>query len=123
MFVAAEILEIGVLDAVFHFNIISTGIKPGQFCNEEMSSLSKLRLSNANYKGRDSSKKKRKWHRARQKYKGDQAQQNEGVTFTSGAFYNTYFMLLYKPVAQEVYERLFYTKCEQHYLIYFIFQL
>ena len=72
---------------------------------------------------RDSSKKKRKLLRARRKHKGDQAQKNEGVTYASGAFLNTYFMLLRKTVAQKVYERLFYAKREQYYLIYFISQL
>ena len=61
VFVGAEVLELGVLDAVSHFNIgsqaalnvlTSTGIQPGQFFNEEMRSSSKLRLSKANYKER-----------------------------------------------------------------------
>ena len=74
VFVEAEILELGVYDAVSHFNIGSqaaldiltnTGIEPGEFCVEEMRNNDKLRVNKAVYKERDTSKRKRKLLRAR----------------------------------------------------------
>ena len=95
VFVGAEILELGVYDAVSHFNIGSqaaldilanTGIEPGAFCIEEMRNNDKLRVNKAVYKERDTSKRKRKLLRARRKQKGDQAKQNEGEVYAAGSF-------------------------------------
>ena len=95
VFVGAEILELGVNDAVSHFNIGSqaaldilanTGIEPGAFCIEEMRNNDKLRVNKAVYKERDTSKRKRKLLRARRKQKGDQAKQNEGEVYAPGSF-------------------------------------
>ena len=95
VFVGAEILELGVYDAVSHFNIGSqaaldilanTGIEPGAFCIEEMRNNDKLRVNKAVYKERDTSKRKRKLLRARRKQKGDQAKQNEGEVYAPGSF-------------------------------------
>ena len=95
MFVGAEILELGVYDAVSHFHIGSqaaldihtnTGIEPGEFCVEEMRNNDKLRVKKAVYKERDTSKRKRKLLRARRKQKGDQAKQNEGEVYAPGSF-------------------------------------
>ena len=68
-------MELGVYDAVSHFNIGSqavldihvltnTGIEPGEFCIEEMRNNDKLRVNKAVYKERDTSKRKRKLLRA-----------------------------------------------------------
>lgn len=69
VFVGADIVELGVNDAVSHFNIGSqaaldtltnSGIEPGEFCLEEMKGIDKLRLGKAVYKGRDTYKRKTK---------------------------------------------------------------
>lgn len=95
MFVRADTLELGVNDAVPHFNIGSqaalntltnNGIEPGEFCHEEIKRSDKLRLGKAIYKETDTSKRKRKLLRAHRKQKGDQAQEKGGVTYASGSF-------------------------------------
>ena len=69
VFLGADTLEFGVNGAVSHFNVGSqaalnilthTGIEPGEFCVDEMNKVDKLTLSKANYKERDTSKRKRK---------------------------------------------------------------
>ena len=94
--VGANVFHLGVFNAVSHFNIgsqvalnvlTSTGVEPGQFCLDEMRRIiDKLRLSKATYKERDAAKRQRKLLRAQWKHKGDQAQENEGVTYAAGSF-------------------------------------
>ena len=95
VFVGSDVLELGVCDAVAHFNIgtqaalnvlTECGIEPGQHCSEEMRRTDRIRVSKADYKVKESSRKRRKVLRARLKNKGDQAKEKEGVTYASGAF-------------------------------------
>ena len=67
VFVGADTLELGVNDAVSHFNIGSqaalntltnNGIEPGEFFREEMKRSDKLRLGKVIYKETDTSKRK-----------------------------------------------------------------
>ena len=91
----SETLQLGVYDAVAHFNIGSQaavnilhqlGLEPGEFCLEEFKMADNLRIQKGNVKATEESKKRRKILRAQRKRKGDKAQENEGVTYAAGAF-------------------------------------
>jgi hypothetical protein len=54
VFVGPDVLQLGVYDAVAHFNVVnvltSMGVEPGGLCLEEMNGADKLRVQNGNYK-------------------------------------------------------------------------
>ena len=54
-----------------------------------MRRIDKVRPSKATYKEIDASKRRRKLLRAQRKQKGDQAQENEGVSYASGSSFHT----------------------------------
>ena len=94
-FIGSEALQLGVYDAVAHFNsgnqaglniLSEAGIEPGEFRVVSFRQADNLRIHKANYKSAETNKKRRKLHRPRRKRKGDTAQENEGVTYASGAF-------------------------------------
>jgi hypothetical protein len=95
VFVGPDVLQLGVYDAVAHFNVgcqaavnvlTSMGMEPGVLCLEEMNGADKLRVKTGNYKAEVKNKKKRKILRARRKQKGDKAQDKEGLTYEAGSF-------------------------------------
>lgn len=95
VFVGSDILRLGVHDAVANFNIgcqaslnilTQQGIQPGTFCLEEMKKIDRVRVHKANYRGEEKAKKRRKILRGKRKKKEDKAQNQEGVTYASGAF-------------------------------------
>ena len=89
VFVGSDVLEFGVCDAVAHFNIgTQAALNVLTECGHhlEMSRIDRIRVSKADYKVKESSRKRRKVLRARRKNEGDQAKEKEGVTYASGAF-------------------------------------
>lgn len=95
VFIGSETLQLGVYDAVAHFNIgcqaavnilRELDIEPGEFCLEAFRIADNLRIQKGNVKASQTSKKRRKILRAQRKQKGDKAQEREGVTYAAGAF-------------------------------------
>ena len=69
VFIGSETLQLGVYDAVAHFNIgcqaavnvlTNLGMEPGKFCLEQSEEADRLRVQNANQKAEDKIKRKRK---------------------------------------------------------------
>ena len=94
-FIGSEALQLGVYDAVAHFNsgnqaglniLSQAGIEPGEFCVVAFRQAGNLTIHKANYKSAETNKKRRKIRRARRKRKGDTAQKSGGVIYASGAF-------------------------------------
>lgn len=95
VFIGSETLQLGIYDAVAHFNIgcqaavnvlLELGLEPGEFCLEAFRIADNLRIQKGNVKASETSKKRRKILRAQRKRKGDKTQENEGVTYAAGAF-------------------------------------
>ncbi|KAK3751312.1 hypothetical protein QZH41_007109 [Actinostola sp. cb2023] len=93
VFVGSDTLNLGVFDAVGHFNIgcqsalnvlINLGMDPGKFCLGGLQGIDSLRINKSVYKAEN--KKKRKILRAQRKHKGDKAKDHEGVTYAPGGF-------------------------------------
>ena len=95
VFVGAQLLSLGVYDAVAHFNIGANAtikvlekmnIKPGLFCEQLCKETDRRRVKLANYKEEDKSKKRRKVLRGKCKRQRDKNQEKEGVTYLPGEF-------------------------------------
>lgn len=89
IFVSGNVLELGVYDAVAHFNIGAkaavdilkeVNLEPGKFCVQAMNKTNKMRIERAGVKVRDSSKKRRKVLRGQKKMKEDKLVEEEGTT-------------------------------------------
>lgn len=95
VFVGSEVLQLGVYDAVAHFNIgsraaikvfESLGIPPGEFCINECQQLDKIRVLKAEYKFQEKNKTRRRLLRGKRKKKNDKSQEKEGDIYAPGAF-------------------------------------
>ncbi|XP_028392982.1 uncharacterized protein LOC114517447 [Dendronephthya gigantea] len=95
VFVGANVLELGVYDAVAHFNIGAEAavnllkevkLKPGKFCVEGLNKINKERVKRANVKAKECSRKKRKILRGQKKRKDEKLKEEEGTTYKSGGF-------------------------------------
>lgn len=95
IFVGGNVLELGVYDAVAHFNIGAkaavdilkeVNLEPGKFCVQAMNKTNKMRIERAGVKVRDSSKKRRKVLRGQKKRKDDKLVEEEGTTYKKGGF-------------------------------------
>ena len=94
-FIGSEAFQLGVFDAVAHFNIgcqaglnilSRAGLQPGEFCVAAFRQTDNLRIHKANYKSAENDKNRRKILRGQKKQKADKAQENEGVTYAARAF-------------------------------------
>lgn len=88
VFIGSETLQLGVYDAVAHFNIgcqvavnvlTNLGMEPGKFCLEKSEKADRRQIQKANHKAEDNIKRKRTILRVRRKHKGDKAQEKEGL--------------------------------------------
>ena len=95
VYVGRETLELGLYDAVAHFNIGAVtvirilqalNIPPGKYTEEGCKLLDQLRVDGAEYKSKASTKKRRKVIRGLKKRKEDKNKQREGVNYASGQF-------------------------------------
>ena len=95
VYVGRETLELGLYDAVAHFNIGAVtvirilqalNIPPGKYTGEGCKLLDQLRVNGAEYKSNASTKKRRKVIRGLKKRKEDKNKQREGVNYASGQF-------------------------------------
>ena len=95
VYVGRDILELGMYDAIAHFNMGSKtvlklfellDIAPGKYTEEGCKLSDKDRVRGAEYKERDASKKRRKVLRGRKKRKEDKKVQAEGTTYAAGGF-------------------------------------
>ena len=95
VFVGKDLLELGLFDAVAHFNMGSQsvlqlyealGIKPGAFTMKGCEEMNKDRLRVAEYHERETSKKRRKVQRGEKKRKDDKSKDAEGLTYGPGQF-------------------------------------
>jgi len=95
VYVGREILELGMYDAVAHFNIGSTtvlkllqglGISPGKYTQAGCKRQDETRVQLAQYKSQVATKKKRKVLRGNKKRKNDKNKQAEGLTYAPGQF-------------------------------------
>ena len=89
-----ETLELGLYDAVAHFNIGAVtvirilqalNIPPGKYTEEGCKLLDQLRVDGAEYKSKASTKKRRKVIRGLKKEKRTK-RNKEGVNYSSGQF-------------------------------------
>ena len=88
-------LEIGVYDAVAHFNIGSKaavliyeklGIRPGLNMIQGCMAKNTARKENAHRQSMDTKKTKRRWNRGEKKRSSDKTKAKEGKTYGAGAF-------------------------------------
>lgn len=95
VYVGRETLELGLYDAVSHFNIGAVtviklfqglNIPPGKYTEEGCKLQDQLRVDGAEYKNKASTKKRRKVIRGLKKRKDDKNKQREGVNYASGVF-------------------------------------
>ena len=95
VFVGKDLLELGLFDAVAHFNMGSQsvlqlyealGIKTGAFTMNGCEEMNKDRLCVAGYHERETSKKRRKVQRGEKKRKDDKCKDAEGLTYGPGQF-------------------------------------
>ena len=95
VYVGRETLELGLYDAVSHFNIGAVtviklfqglNIPPGKYTEEGCKLQDQLRVDGAEYKNKASTKKRRKVIRGLKKRKDDKNKQREGVNYASGEF-------------------------------------
>ena len=86
-FIGSDLLQLGVHDAVAHFNIgceasiqvlKNSGINPGKYCQAECSRNDNLRVKKADYKEQDKVRLRTKVLRGRKKKRGDQDAEKEG---------------------------------------------
>ena len=94
-FIGSDLLQLGVHDAVAHFNIgfeafiqvlKNSGINPGKYCQAECSRNDNLGVKKADYKEQDKVRLRRKVLRGRKKKRGDQDAEKEGKTYACGSF-------------------------------------
>ena len=95
VYVGRETLELGLYDAVAHFNIGSAtaiklfnalGINPGKYTEESCRLQDQLRVHAAQYKNQASAKTRRKVIRGLKKRKEDKKKQTEGLNYAAGQF-------------------------------------
>jgi hypothetical protein len=95
VFVGADVLQLGVYDAVAHFNIGSKtsvqilkelGMVPGLYFEEGIKKADKQRVAKANHKNKAEIKKQRKVTRGLKKRKDDKIKEQEGKTYKAGSF-------------------------------------
>ena len=95
VYVGKETLELGLYDAVAHFNIGAVtvirilqalNIPPGKYTEEGCKLLDQLCVDGAEYKSKASTKKRRKVIRGLKERKEDKSKQREGVNYASGQF-------------------------------------
>ena len=95
VFVGTNIFQLGVYDAVAHFNIggkatvevlQALGINPGTFCIAGLDQSDQLRVNMADYKAEDINKTRRKVLRGQRKNQGDKNEEKEGKTYQAGSF-------------------------------------
>ena len=95
VFVGTDSFQLGVYDAVAHFNIgtkatvkvlQTLGISPGTFCVAGLQQADNLRVQKSNYKVDDKNKTRRKVLRGKRKGQADKNQHKEGETYSKGAF-------------------------------------
>ena len=95
VYVGRETLELGLYDAVAHFNIGAVTVirilqalnfPSGKYTEEGCKLLDQLRVDGAEYKSKASTKKRRKVIRGLKKRKEDKNKQREGVNYASGQF-------------------------------------
>lgn len=90
VYVGSETLQLGLCDAVAHFNIGSItvielfqalGILPGKYTEEGCRLQDQLRIHTAQHQSKPSTKKRRKVIRGLKKRKDDKTKQREGVNY------------------------------------------
>ena len=95
IFIHADVLHLGVYDAISNFNIGSSaavktllkmGITVGVHCLAWSSLTDKHRISTAAIKSAEKTKRRRKIVRAKRKAKGDKQDKDEGKTYACGEF-------------------------------------
>ena len=95
VYVGRETQELGLYDAVAHFNIGAVtvirilqalNIPPGKCTEEGCKLLDQLCVDGAEHKSKASTKKRRKVIRGLKKRKEDKNKQREGVNYASGQF-------------------------------------
>lgn len=95
VFVGFDVLELGVYDAVAHFNIGAEAavnilkelnLEPGEYFLQGMTKINKERVAKAYFKAREDNKKKRKVVRGLKKRKSDKQKQEEGTLYKPGGF-------------------------------------
>lgn len=95
VFVEKDVLELGLFDAVAHFNMgsqtvlqlyESLGITPGIYTAKECQVIDKKRLYVAEYQEKETTRKRRKVLRGQKKKKEDKKKQSEGPTYGAGLF-------------------------------------
>ena len=95
VFVGTNAFQLGVYDAVAHFNIgakatievfKALGINPGAFCVAGVREADRLRVTKSIYKAEEKNKVRRKVIRGRNKRKGDKNEEREGKTYATGSF-------------------------------------
>ena len=95
VYVGSETLQLGLYDAVAHFNIGSItvielfqalDIPPGKYTEEGCRRQDQLRILTAQHQNKPSTKKRRKVIRGLKKRKDDKTKQKEGVNYGPGQF-------------------------------------
>jgi len=95
VFVGADVLELGIYDAVAHYNVGSNaaadilselGLVPGHFFEEGVKNADTKRVKKADHRHNPEIKKRRKVLRGQKKKKEDKTQEKEGNTYEAGAF-------------------------------------
>jgi hypothetical protein len=95
VFVGTNAFQLGVYDAVAHFNIgakatievfKALGINPRAFCVAGVREADRLRVTKSIHKAEEKNKVRRKVIRGRNKRNGDKNEENEGKTYTAGSF-------------------------------------
>ena len=94
-FVGETVLELGIYDAVAHFNmgsgfakniLLEDGLDPGSYFEQGIWRADKKRIKNADHRATPEAKKRRKVLRGQKKKKEDQNKEAEGKTYETGAF-------------------------------------
>ena len=94
-FVGRDVSELGVYDAVCHFNdgeaailqvLQHLGLEPGHFSNKFCNELDNSRIYSSGYRELDTTKLKRKGLRRKRKSKDDKIKEKEGETYGAGQF-------------------------------------
>lgn len=95
VFVGASTFQLGVYDAVAHFNIgnkatikvlEALGMTPGTFFAAAVKQADCLRVNRANYKSKDTTKTRSKVLRGQRKKQGGKNKEKEGKTYSFGRF-------------------------------------
>ena len=95
IFVGGNVLQLGVYDAVAHFNMGSRasvdilqedGLVPGYYFQEGVCKADKKRVKKADHRAKPDVKKRRKVVRGQKKKREDKNQETEGNTYEAGAF-------------------------------------